>query len=221
MKEIYKNRVRGKGKDRSYLPTYLKLFSFDDNTLKACFECIEKYGDRNDLYNYNKTYPIANPSGVPIVTQINKNIQVIALQNYDEIGVPYLDSSYKKWICCSQVEIISKFLKQKFKNIWRCRITGIPSSDGLPWHIDTNTSVACRVYIPLSSNIDEKNLFEIKRRQMTYQLKMKIGEGYFVNTAFKHRVLNNTRDKRYSLIFNTTSEDIERVCNLKFINLIE
>ena len=107
-------------------------------------------------------------------------------------------------------EIVYDFLKSKFKMIWRCRIHYLPSSGQLPWHIDVDTSLACRVYLPITSDIDEHNLFEIERRGQVIPLKMKIGE-FCVNTGFKHRVLNNTNKGRYGLIFNTTSEEIEKM----------
>ena len=207
-RELYRKRVFGKGIKRDLLPTSFKLFSVNKKSsfMQSVFKFIEKNQNKNSLYEHD--YPIANHRYVPIAGQVNKNMRVLALQNYNEHeGHPFEELSYTKWIDSDEVKIISNFLKSKFKTIWRCRINVIPQFGGLPWHIDTNTSVACRVYLPLTSNIDQDNLFEIERRGCINSLKMKVGEFWFVNTGFKHRVLNKTNKMRYSLIFSTVSEE--------------
>ena len=66
------------------------------------------------------------------------------------------------------------------------------------------------MYVPLTANIDDNNLFEVERKGRRMSLKMNVGDFWFVNTGFKHRVLNKTNKKRYSLIFSTTSKEIEK-----------
>ena len=63
---------------------------------------------------------------------------------------------------------------------------------------------------PITSDINQNNLFEIERKGKITSLEMNIGEFWFVNTGFKHRVLNKTDKDRYSLIFNTTSKEVEK-----------
>ena len=68
----------------------------------------------------------------------------------------------------------------------------------LNYHIDTDTSVLCRVQIPVQT---EGSLFQWKTKSDEVSLNMKLGEAYFVNTGWLHRVINPSNNIRIVLIF--------------------
>ena len=68
----------------------------------------------------------------------------------------------------------------------------------LNYHIDTDTSVLCRVQIPAQTT---GSLFQWKTKTEEVSLEMQPGNAYFVNTGWLHRVINPTDDIRIVLLF--------------------
>ena len=66
--------------------------------------------------------------------------------------------------------------------------------------IDTDTSVLCRVQIPIKT---EGSLFQWKTKTEEVSLDMQQGHSYFVNTGWLHRVTNDSNNTR--ICFNIWS----------------
>ncbi len=72
-------------------------------------------------------------------------------------------------------------------------------------HIDTDTSVLCRVQIPAETT---GSLFQWKTKTEEVSLDMQLGEAYFVNTGWLHRVINPADSTRIVLIFGIDYDNI-------------
>ena len=74
----------------------------------------------------------------------------------------------------------------------------------IKWHIDTDTSVACRAQICLGVN---DSVFEFRDRSGIHKLKMRPGEMWFINTGWNHRVISGHTLRR-SAIFSFHFDDV-------------
>jgi hypothetical protein len=55
----------------------------------------------------------------------------------------------------------------------------------IPWHIDTDTSVSCRAQICLNNG---GSVFKWKTKSGVEELRMGVGDMYFINTGWSHTV---------------------------------
>ena len=67
----------------------------------------------------------------------------------------------------------------------------------IKWHIDTDTSVACRAQICLGVN---DRVFQFKDSTGIHELKMRPGELCFINTGWNHRVISGTTLRRQAIL---------------------
>jgi hypothetical protein len=101
-------------------------------------------------------------------------------------------------------------LLEYFTNVCRFRLSELQPHSEIKWHIDTNTSVACRAQICVNSN---DSIFEFKNKKGVHQLYMKPGELWFINTAYPHRVVSN-EDTRQTAIFTFKFADLKHPSGL-------
>jgi hypothetical protein len=87
-------------------------------------------------------------------------------------------------------------INKHFIDVCRFRISETQPHYEIPWHIDTNTSVACRAQICIT-NDDSK--FEFKTRQGIKTLQMAPGELWFINTGWNHRVIANSQVRQVAI----------------------
>ena len=104
-----------------------------------------------------------------------------------------------------QTNLIKEYLHSTFKTPYRARISVMHGGNELNYHIDTDTSVLCRVQIPV---ITEGSLFQWKTKKEQVDLDMKPGCAYFVNTGWLHRVINKSNNVRIVLIFGVDYANI-------------
>ena len=100
---------------------------------------------------------------------------------------------------------IENYLATAFVKPYRARISVMHGGNELNYHIDTDTSVLCRVQIPAQTT---GSLFQWKTKTEEVSLTMKLGEAYFVNTGWLHRVINPTDSIRVVLLFGVDYENI-------------
>ena len=108
------------------------------------------------------------------------------------------ETNYTTWRKDLQTNLIEQYLENTFKTPYRARISVMHGGNELNYHIDTDTSVLCRVQIPV---ITEGSLFQWKTKTEEISLDMLTGNSYFVNTGWLHRVTNDSNNIRIVLIF--------------------
>jgi len=115
------------------------------------------------------------------------------------------ETNYMHWRNDISTTAIENYLATAFVKPYRARISVMHGGNELNYHIDTDTSVLCRVQIPAQTT---GSLFQWKTKTEEVSLTMKLGEAYFVNTGWLHRVINPTDSIRVVLLFGVDYENI-------------
>jgi hypothetical protein len=108
------------------------------------------------------------------------------------------ETNYVLWRNDISTTAIENYLTTAFVKPYRARISVMHGGNELNYHIDTDTSVLCRVQIPAQTT---GSLFQWKTKTEEVSLEMQPGNAYFVNTGWLHRVINPTDDIRIVLLF--------------------
>ena len=108
------------------------------------------------------------------------------------------ETNYVLWRNDISTTAIENYLTTAFVKPYRARISVMHGGNELNYHIDTDTSVLCRVQIPAQTT---GSLFQWKTKTEEVSLEMQSGNAYFVNTGWLHRVINPTDDIRIVLLF--------------------
>lgn len=132
--------------------------------------------------------------------------------SYRQILLQHLDgdddideTKYTKWREDLNLDAIREYLERTFKKVYRARISVMPKGGDLNWHIDTDTSVLCRAQIPA---FHEGSKFQWKTKRGEFDLEMIVGNTYFVNAGWLHRVVNESDNVRVVLIFGIDYDNI-------------
>jgi len=115
------------------------------------------------------------------------------------------ERNYLHWRNDISTIAIENYLTTAFVQPYRTRISVMHGGNELNYHIDTDTSVLCRVQIPAQTT---GSLFQWKTKIEEVSLDMKLGEAYFVNTGWLHRVINPTDSIRVVLLFGIDYNDL-------------
>jgi len=191
-----RKRVAGSGPKRNQLVEYGVV---DSNVPAAVIEEIINISSvyrENDLRGDN--YQISQHCNVDHVFTDAKEYRQILLQYLDKHATDEVDeTNYTDWqdMGCSNIK---KYLESIYIKPYRTRISIIPPGYELNWHIDTDTSVLCRVQIPA---VKTNSKFQWKTKTNFVETEMNPSCAYFVNTGWTHRVVNNSNDVRINLIF--------------------
>lgn len=194
-----RQRVKGSGPSRKELPAFLELATVPDEVidflklfLKSCTESV--IGGDN--------YEIAKNIDVSKTFNLDKNnYKQFLIQTH--LTKQNSEFDYTEWISGS--DIIRDFLLTHFKAVYRSRISVMKPAHVIPWHIDTDTSVVCRGQICISIG---NSTFDFETKAGIETLKMQARKMYFINTGWKHRVINDDLD-RVVLIFAFKFEDLK------------
>lgn len=194
-----RQRVKGAGPSRKKLPAFLELATVPDEVIdflklfsKSCPESIIG----GDNYEIAKTIDVSKTFNVD-----KNNYKQFLIQNHLTEQTSEFD--YTEWVPGS--DIIKDFLLTHFKAVYRSRISVMKPAHFIPWHIDTDPSVVCRGQICISVR---DSTFDFETKAGIETLKMQSGKMYFINTGWKHRVINNESD-RVVLIFAFKFEDLK------------
>lgn len=181
-----KQRVRGEyGPDRKALPLFRQIGLLHDTelcllTCKA-LEFINSFPEEyNDIDNPD-SYLIAQKCMLKTYFPSTYQQYLLQICNDSSKGYPE-ECDYDTY----RVEALSfkEFIDAYVNPHFRSRIAILPSNDVLDWHIDTNTSYACRVQIILKGS----HKFMIQKKNEITQQIMNPGEIWFCNTGYNHRV---------------------------------
>lgn len=199
-----RDRVRGPGPNRKDLPNFKILTKMPQEVIEDLLNLYNDYSGVNFLHS--DEYEIKNCCNLQYA--ISKDFQHILLQDFDPDSdeKTFMEMRYLKWN-----EYISKYPRAKewidsaFPNAFRTRISVLKPGDSFGWHIDTNTSVACRVTCVLN-NAD--STFEVDRKGVIERMEAEVGDCVFTNIGYPHRVHNETEDYRINLLFAIEYKDI-------------
>lgn len=201
-----RDRVVGSGPKRHELPNFKHLCNMPQEIIEEFNAIYDHFSDVNFLKD-KENYEIKDKC--ELVGMIPKKFQHILLQNknprQDSEDV-MMELKYTKFTehCTNNAK---DWLASTFPGLYRARISVLHPGDLFDWHIDTNTSVACRVSCSLNN---DDSTFEIKRRGVVDSNKFKIGECWFTNTGWPHRVFNNSDKIRINLLFGIDYKNIRR-----------
>jgi oxalate decarboxylase/phosphoglucose isomerase-like protein (cupin superfamily) len=158
----------------------------------------------NDLGGDN--YQISQHCDVKTAFTASETYSQILLQQLDEGADNEVDeTNYNNWRDDLSTSAIQKYLSDTFKAPYRARISVMHGGNELNYHIDTDTSVLCRVQIPVQT---KGSLFQWKTKKEEVSLDMQAGCTYFVNTGWLHRVTNDSDNTRIVLIFGVDYNNI-------------
>lgn len=201
-----RDRVVGSGPRRHELPNFKLLCHMPEEIVEEFNEIYDHFSEVNFLKD-KENYEIKDKC--ELVGMIPEKFQHILLQNknprQDEDDV-MMELKYTKFTeHCTQNA--KDWLCETFPGLYRARISVLHPGDLFDWHIDTNTSVACRVSCSLNN---DDSTFQVKRRGQVETAKFKVGECWFTNTGWPHRVYNNSDKIRINLLFGIDHERIKR-----------
>ncbi len=188
--------VKGRGPKRHELKTFYKMGEVSKETL-ATLNSILDTNQGNDLYT--KEYDIcslfdsAKSHGVKSKDDY-RQILLQGLEAEDTAPVDENEFRYSHWLADDYpLKPLLTDLGRHFDATARFRLSETQPHKEIAWHIDTNTSVACRAQICLHDN---DSVFEFKDRDGVHQLFMKPGEMWFINTGWPHRVVTGDVARR-------------------------
>jgi len=195
IKETRRSRVKGAGPRRHQMLTHGTVADdVPQEVVDQIFQIACSYKG-NDLGGDN--YQISQHCDVKNTFTASETYSQILLQQCASDDV-INETNYTIWRNDINSDHIQKYLNTKFKTPYRTRISVMHGGNELNYHIDTDTSVLCRVQIPVQT---EGSLFQWKTKSDEVSLNMKLGEAYFVNTGWLHRVINPSNNIRIVLIF--------------------
>ncbi len=99
----------------------------------------------------------------------------------------------------------------KFKGTpTRIRLVKLEAGSSISPHIDYDPSYAVRIIIPIFAEPECANLFWVKNK--IESVLFMPGKAYFLNTGYKHAVINFSKHDRYTLMISVNStEDIQHL----------
>ena len=194
-------RVHGNnGPDRKLLPAFHLLGQIEDRwtftSLKNLVveQLLSHSPDYNDINN-PETYQIAH--ACELKSYFPPEYRQLLLQEIshlkNEVPEEWEYNSYR-----TGTEEIGNLISGLVDPHFRSRIAVLPPSEELGWHIDTNTSYACRVNIMLHG----QQKFMIKRGKDIEMQIMKPREIWFSNTGYSHSVKVIGDEPRIAVLFS-------------------
>jgi len=202
IKTSRRSRVKGTGPRRHELLTHGTV---TNNVPQAVIDEILQIATSytgNDLGGDN--YQLSQHCDVKNVFTSSETYKQIVLQECTAENT-IDETNYLHWRNDIRTTAIENYLTTVFVKPYRARISVMHGSNELNYHIDTDTSVLCRVQIPAQTT---GSLFQWKTKTEEVSLDMKLGEAYFVNTGWLHRVINPTDSIRIVLLFGIEYENL-------------
>jgi len=201
-----RSRIKGTGPRRHELKPFVKLGTAPPYVVKELNRILDTH-THNDIGGDN--YSITNSTDYDRSFGISKTDdtyrQVLLQGNSSTDKERLLDEyTYTKWHNEYKLRYTRPFLDEIFDRTVRFRLSEMVGHHEIKWHIDTDTSVACRAQICLT---DDDSIFEFKTRNGIHKLKMRKGECWFINTGWSHRVVSGN-DMRRTAVWSYHFDDI-------------
>jgi len=198
-----RDHVRGnRGPRRNELPTFSRLASnVPQDVLDEARQIIYANALRNDL----KTERYEISVDCPLPDLFSQTYRQVLLQEKTPDTDAYDEANYTVWD--NDCDKIRNYLESTFGKVNRTRVSILPPGEELDWHIDTDTSVMCRIQICVEAGDAE---FQFNRKNTIESFVMSPGEMWFVNVGWNHRVINPSSDKhRISIVAGVLYEDLK------------
>ena len=202
IKNSRRSRVKGTGPRRHEMLTHGTVAN---NVPQAVIDEILQIATSytgNDLGGDN--YQLSQHCDVKNVFTSSETYKQIILQECTSENT-IDETNYMYWRNDISTTAIENYLTTAFVKPYRARISVMHGGNELNYHIDTDTSVLCRVQIPVQTS---GSLFQWKTKTEEFSLDMQLGEAYFVNTGWLHRVINPTDSIRVVLLFGIDYENL-------------
>ena len=211
IKATQRQRVIGNnGPRRHELVCFNKLDDVPVEVVDQIFEITNIYSE-NDLGG--DQYQISQHCDLENAFQATGGYRQILLQKCKELEVDVInETNYNVWNDSLPYDKIKKYLEETFGTVCRTRISVMPPGHELGWHIDTDTSVLCRIQICARG---AGTRFQYNVKNHINEFTMKQGEMYFVNVGWTHRVINAGKESRIVLIAGVNFSDIQENEKLK------
>lgn len=190
-----RERVWGSGPDRKFLPPFQEICRVPEEVIQDLLSYYLNHFNLNDLED-STNYGISDVCSLKQV--IPSKFQHLLLTLPGDKN-PYREENYTEWRPDTKDTRFYKWFQNHFPEAFRVRISVLQPHTEFSWHIDTNTSVACRCSASLNQ-VDSK--FEIRARGKVYSNALKRGRLTFTNTGWSHRVYNPTNEARINLVFS-------------------
>jgi hypothetical protein len=208
-----RKRVRGfDGPDRRRLPSTKLLGNVGEGFINNYLEYIAQLPvDYNDMldedYGISQNCPLSvgdMAKGEGPLFDIKK-LRHIMFQGAASSDPELIndEENYTKPIRPALLEPITTICSE----FYRARLSIIPPDYDIPWHIDTNTSVSCRLSILLCGEQE----WMTRRRGRIEKTLMKPGEIWFVNAGWPHMIKNRSNSEgRVSVLLSTKWKNISK-----------
>lgn len=194
-------RVKGTSPSRKKLKIFCKLGTVSNQTIDELNSILD-YNTNNDIGGDN--YTISSNCNYEEVFNVGNTYRQILLQlNDNETPSTVNEYEYNQWSTNYNLTSTKRDLNLLFNNVYRFRLSEMQSNHLMNWHIDADTSIICRAQICLNAN---NSIYEAKDKSDYYSLQMKVGEVWFINTGWPHRVVNNEGLRR-SAVFGFDYND--------------
>lgn len=199
-----RERVLGHGPDRKLLPAFKYICDLPEEFILELNNFFEINKFKNDL-EIAENYQISDHC--PLKYALPEGFHHILLTRCEDNFDPRDEHSYTRWTNEALQMKFTSWFQAYFPGAFRVRLSLLPIGEELSWHIDTNTSVACRCSIALD---DAKASFEIKIKSNVNTVPLSRGSCYFTNTGYPHRVYNNSFSNRLNLVFGIDFKNIKK-----------
>jgi hypothetical protein len=138
----------------------------------------------------------------------HRNKQALALDKnsvLNESTYTEKTDTYKKY-----AHIFDKVLSKFKGSPTRIRLVRLSAGTNIIPHIDYDPSYAVRIIIPIIADSECVNLFWVKNKVESVSLEP--GNAYFLNTGYKHAVMNFSKHDRYTFMISINgTEDIQHL----------
>jgi len=200
-----RTRVKGTGPRRDKLKPFVRLGYAPPYVIKELNKVLDRHTHNDiggDNYNITNTTDYDKSFGI---SKSENTYRQILLQGNSLLDKDSVDEyTYNKWDDGYGLRYTKPFLDRYFNNTVRFRLSEMSHHHEISWHIDTCTSVACRAQICLSK---DDSIFEFKTRDGIHKLEMRVGELWFINTGWPHRVVSGNITRR-TAVFSFAFEDM-------------
>lgn len=191
-----RNRVAGDGPPRQYLPSFLKLDTIDAEVMRLANLEIEQNGVCDCG---TERYPISQGHGLK--DYFGEDYLQHLLQHPATDGMDPRDYTVP---VSPVIDALQKSLNGM--SFYRARMSRLLPGHKAPYHIDTNTSVTCRLQFMIRGSC----VWKIKRSGTEEQQRLNAGEIWFCNSGFPHEVVNDQDVDRWVMILDCDYKEIER-----------
>jgi len=187
-----RQRVRGTGPKRHELKFFKKLGVVPTEVVDELNEILDAEPQNDiggDVYGISQAIDYRQVFDTSGYRQL-----LVQTKPPGEVGVDVNEYNYTHWTKDIKVK---KYLESYFRNIYRFRMSEMSNAHQLNWHIDSCTSYMCRAQICLNEN---DSVFEFRGRDgVIHSFQMKVGELWFINTGWNHRVVTGEIPRRVAI----------------------